>query len=351
MSLIIGNVLPMRDRMYAKAVLDGRDPDQGIYGRVMEGILRLPHGSVVLMTNIYAGSGSGTSVNYIVRCDGDADGFGMIWTVAKDSEDVPEDVQESGVFPVRLGNDGLRAVAFDPEAEDLDEVVDEIEAVLEEEGTIAGLPPLSMIEVHGPVESSGARYAPGGSGSGSGGGAAPGEAVLTMHRAMILLGEDGEVVYTEMTPVTAEGDDGGEDDGGEDDEGGGDDPDPKKAGSPGDVLKGILARIRAGKDLEDAGRRAGRSRRRSAAALDAARYQVGDDVREDRAGEPAEGPSEQGEEGLRRNPSFSASSHMVFRRSMSLLASLAMRFLSSSASAILSRASAILARIAPSPPS
>jgi hypothetical protein len=248
MTLIIGSVLPLRDRIYAKAVVDERE-GRGVYDRVMEGILRLPHGSVVDFVTIYGG-GSGAAYMFsdrCVRCDGAY--YGLVYLndfAMGDDQPAPEEIQESGVWVVRQANDGFRAVAYDPDAESIEDVLEELQAMREEEGTVAGLPPLSMIEVHGQVDDD--------SGSGDDSGRAtivpPSPDPSLEGRAVIVIGEDGRPWGAMLAPG-----------------GGGDGPGPvgpiKKAGSPGEALKAMLARRHAGKDLEDAERKRRGSRWRS----------------------------------------------------------------------------------------
>lgn len=243
MSLIIGSVLPLRDRRYVKAVIDERGNDPAAYGEVMEEVFRLPHGSVIDLIGIFGG-GSGAAymiVDRCVRCDGTPNG--MMSVISKDGpkgQPAPEEIQESGVWAVGQANDGYRAVACDPDAETLDDVMDDLYAMSDEESTVAGLPPLSMIEVHGPV-------VPHRTSSES----------MIMERCIVVIGEDGSLYDGEMYPVyaSAEKDDGG-------------DGPPvigptRGAESPGEILRRFLARIAAGKDLEDAERKWRGSRWRS----------------------------------------------------------------------------------------
>lgn len=234
MTLMIGSVLPLRDRIYARVVTDERDPDVD-YDRIMGEFVALPHGSVGELVQILGG-GSGApymQTGVFVRCDGSYEG---IVYMGGEVQDAPEEIQESGVWVVGQLQDGFRAVAQDPDAVDVEEVLGGIWAEWESEGTVAGLPPLSMIEVHGPV-------VPHMTSSGS----------VIMERYIVVIGEDGEPIYQGMEPVQApaEEEDGGGDDGG------------RKAGSPGEALRRLLARIAAGKDLEDAERRWRGSRWRS----------------------------------------------------------------------------------------
>lgn len=296
MSLIIGNVLPLRDRIFAKAVIDERASDHpaDVFDRVMDEVMALPHGSVVDVVSILSGGdismlysggtrSSGTMwTNRFVRCDGTEQGIAHMAIV--EAKEAPEEVQESGVRVVGQLQDGFRAVASVPDAASIGDAVSEVLAAYDEDGTIAGLPPLSMIEVHGPVSSGGRAVS----------------SSRIMERYMVVIGEDGTPYPTPMAPVVQPGgDDGGS--------GGGDDS--------------------SGNDFP--------RRSRSAEPLDAGGYQVGDDVRQDRADEPADGPADQGEEGVRRDPSSQSASISASMLSRTRVASSPWRMLTvySSASA------------------